>query len=467
MPPRNSVPVFNKSLTAVHHVTPDTLQLHNNNLGTAAYVDHLARPAWMRHADGSARRHFHVCDMYFHCYDERRPTTSTTSPETASACCVLGASCPDVHVPRSATLSSSPVHVNRPEALSVAEHDASMTAAFPPGSTVAVYDAASGRFESCASDMILWTKGSRDLTSGVSGGRRVFHCTHFRNKGMCLQGPSCAFMHVVMVPLTQQQHQHQQHSDGNLASQPQQAPQQQVLLTPDGALVQFVQLTEHIQQQPHQPDGAVGLGVGSDGSSLLDYSHSSNALSRSVLSVQPTTTRAQQTVRHSSVGSSLGYYSQQQQHSLSSPLLLQNAHNMMSYSSSNIHAQPPQQQQQQWFLPNQQQQQPVLSQNMYPPRRGLQPHGNTANTCGSSTDHNNTFNFNNNNSAHSFNNSSSSNGSTNNNPNINNYYNNHNHNHNNNNSTVSSSNNSNSIVYLVLNIPPEQQLQQQQSYLRQ
>eukprot|EP00760_Papus_ankaliazontas_P022134 PhM_4_TR18803/c1_g1_i5/m.91619 len=201
---RDHVALFDQHCTVVFNISPEVIRSHNNNLGTAAYVDHLARPAWMRHADGSARRHFHVCDMYFHCYDERRPTTSTTSPETASACCVLGASCPDVHVPRSATLSSSPVHVNRPEALSGTKEK------LPQGSMFCIYDDQnSPNYDMYPSDMILWTKGSRDLTSGVSGGRRVFHCTHFRNKGMCLQGPSCAFMHVVTVPPTQQQQQQQ------------------------------------------------------------------------------------------------------------------------------------------------------------------------------------------------------------------------------------------------------------------
>eukprot|EP00760_Papus_ankaliazontas_P003924 PhM_4_TR11664/c1_g1_i3/m.64162 len=130
--------------------------------------------------------------------------------------CEAGSQCVLVHIDAQNVVDSNVVHINDFHA----QHQ--RLTHLNPGSKVRVHDATTGASEGreFPSEHILWTKGSRDLATGRSGARRVFHCHHFLTKGWCVRGDLCSFMHVIGAAPRQQTNNNNNNSNINNAVAP-------------------------------------------------------------------------------------------------------------------------------------------------------------------------------------------------------------------------------------------------------
>eukprot|EP00760_Papus_ankaliazontas_P034910 PhM_4_TR7547/c0_g1_i1/m.58618 len=175
----NAVPVdfklFDTEFTKVYRVPPNQVI---PTQGSAEYVDYENTPSWLRRSKGQqqgTRKPFFMCSEF----------------ERTQGTCEHGNQCHNIHAAVwNSHVKVQIIHVRRAETLG--QHRT-----LDAGRTVTVHDRQSGVTEEYPSQCILQTKGSDDWLQCPGDTRRVYHCSHFYQHGMCTRGPQCTFFHAI------------------------------------------------------------------------------------------------------------------------------------------------------------------------------------------------------------------------------------------------------------------------------
>eukprot|EP00760_Papus_ankaliazontas_P022529 PhM_4_TR18873/c2_g1_i6/m.82953 len=144
--------------------------------GLEQYARHERTPHWLKkqRAEETGDKHpavFTLCNAY------------------QQGRCGRGTACRYVHA-----------DLAHPDAVATPVHSVKCATPYclPAGTAVPVVDRATGTSATHRSERVLVTKGSDDWhTTTPAARRRIFHCKHFHEEGMCLRGSDCVFLHVL------------------------------------------------------------------------------------------------------------------------------------------------------------------------------------------------------------------------------------------------------------------------------
>eukprot|EP00760_Papus_ankaliazontas_P039214 PhM_4_TR9515/c1_g1_i3/m.98262 len=164
-------------LVAVQYVVP--AERVQRTVGSDAYVRHERTPNWKKKLQAEENNTkgpvlFYVCEAY------------RTTGE-----CPHGSYCREVHVDSLEAVDTVPVHS---KTMGVG------CGLLGAGVSLPICDRSSGMITPFPSERVLSTKGSEDwvATHNMSTQRRkIYHCRHFFEDGLCLRGPACVFLHAL------------------------------------------------------------------------------------------------------------------------------------------------------------------------------------------------------------------------------------------------------------------------------
>eukprot|EP00760_Papus_ankaliazontas_P039211 PhM_4_TR9515/c1_g1_i1/m.98265 len=178
-------------LVAVQYVVP--AERVQRTVGSDAYVRHERTPNWKKKLQAEENNTkgpvlFYVCEAY------------RTTGE-----CPHGSYCREVHVDSLEAVDTVPVHS---KTMGVG------CGLLGAGVSLPICDRSSGMITPFPSERVLSTKGSEDWVAthadetipktlgiaprpNVQQRRKIYHCRHFFEEGLCLRGPACVFLHAL------------------------------------------------------------------------------------------------------------------------------------------------------------------------------------------------------------------------------------------------------------------------------
>eukprot|EP00760_Papus_ankaliazontas_P008933 PhM_4_TR13947/c2_g2_i6/m.5281 len=225
--------VYNASLTATLRIP---VPLIVPTLGSTEYVEHERTPNWIRLIENQQQQQQQqptaagalLCGGVQSPPQQRKKFIVCCAYARGGTCC-LGAKCRDIHaaVWRTDEIRADVVHLDRPDMLQSVGVEVLGTR-YPQHTRVSVHDRQTHEVVPYPTAYVLVTKGSQDWAAGnPRDTRRVFHCTHFREHGMCARGPRCAFFHVITSALPPVPHKNTNNNTNNPTQQQNQEQQQQ------------------------------------------------------------------------------------------------------------------------------------------------------------------------------------------------------------------------------------------------